>query len=464
MASEASRRRRRRVLLGLGLLVLLVAGGAVFVLSHGPGNVSNPDVAFEQGGGSPAGKKAKKGRQAEPFIWPTYGYTADRRRVVDIPKALRPPYRRRWSFAGGALIEFPPVVSEKSLFVLQDDGVVASIDKENGKVRWAKNVGALAASSPHLDFAGERLFLTVLEHYDGGTGRVMAVSTKSGNSLWSRELPSRTESSPLAANGLVYFGTEDGTVYALTQSDGKLRWSFKAAGAVKGALALKDGRLYFGDYAGKVYAIRASNGKPVWESSTQGAKFGFASGRFYATAAVAYGRVYIGNVDGYVYSFSADTGELAWRTKTNGYVYASAAVGAVPGGKPTVYAGSYDGTFYALDARSGAVRWGFGGNGRISGPATLIGDTVYFADLGRRRTFGLDARTGRKVFEFPRGGYATLVTDRETLFVVGYGAMYALEPSRQAKRRPGRRPRARRSAAPRATAPPRFLGLRTPKR
>ena len=53
-----------------------------------------------------------------------------------------------------------------------------------------------------------------------------------------------------------------------------------------------------------------------------------------------------------------------------------------PGYAPTVYVGSYSGRFYALDARSGAVRWSRGGNGRISGGATVIGDIVYFADLG----------------------------------------------------------------------------------
>ena len=45
------------------------------------------------------------------------------------------------------------------------------------------------------------------------------------------------------------------------------------------------------------------------------------------------------------------------------------------------------------------MRWTRGGGGKISGGATVVGDIVYFADLGKRDTIGLGARTGRKVFE-----------------------------------------------------------------
>jgi hypothetical protein len=81
-----------------------------------------------------------------------------------------------------------------------------------------------------------------------------------------------------------------------------------------------------------------------------------------------------------------------------------------------------------MDAQTGRVRWRHHAAGKISGGATLIGDIVYFADLGNRRTIGLGARTGRKVFEFPRGGYNPVVSDGRTLFLVGYATMHALRP------------------------------------
>ena len=145
--------------------------------------------------------------------------------------------------------------------------------------------------------------------------------------------------------------------------------------------------------------------------------------------------MYLGNTDGRVYSFAAGSGKLAWSHSTGGYVYASPAVAAVPGGRPLVYIGSYSGRFYALDARTGAERWSRGGNGKISGGASVIGDIVYYADLGNKRTLGLDARTGRKVFEHERGSYNPVVSDGETIYLTGYHAMYGLEPLSAADKR-----------------------------
>src|SRR5262249_14363948 len=66
------------------------------------------------------------------------------------------------------------------------------------------------------------------------------------------------------------------------------------------------------------------------------------------------------------------------------YVYASPAVTNAPGIGPTIYVGSYDGNFYALNARSGQITWKFNAGGKISGSATIVGRTLYFADLRPR--------------------------------------------------------------------------------
>ena len=117
------------------------------------------------------------------------------------------------------------------------------------------------------------------------------------------------------------------------------------------------------------------------------------------------------------------------------------------------------------------MRWSRGGNGRISGGASVIGDIVYYADLGNKRTIGLGARTGRKVFEHERGSYNPVVSDGETIFLTGYHALYALAaavdaPARRARakaararkarqaQRPPDLPHARPRGAPRQAAPP----------
>ena len=455
MPPHERKQRWRRIVLGAGLaLVLLVSAAAAFVMVRQEGDVTNPDVEFrDQPAETPETEEVEPDapgrRKTDPvdrFIWAHYGYTRDRRRYLPQKKPLRPPFREVWQYTGNVLLEFSPVIGGKRLFLLNDYGRLHAIDKRTGKVLWKRKLGALAAASPA--YANGVVYVVLLQQKKSGAGasmgRVAALDARTGKVRWSRGLASRSESSPLFVDGRLYFGAENGTVYAMDATSGRVRWRFEAEGAVKGGLALSEGKLYFGDYGGRVYAIRLSDGRSVWRASTNGGRFGLGAGNFYSTPAVAYGRVYIGNTDGRMYSFSAATGSLAWSRSTGGYVYASPAVAQVPGERPMVYAGSYSGRFFAWDARTGAERWSRGGNGRISGGATVIGDIVYYADLGNRTTIGLGARTGRKVFEHERGSYNPVVSDGETIFLTGYHAMYALRPlDAQDRKRRARAERAR---------------------
>jgi len=109
-------------------------------------------------------------------------------------------------------------------------------------------------------------------------------------------------------------------------------------------------------------------------------------------------------------------------------VYASPAVTNAPGLGPTLYLGSYNGRFYALNARSGRIAWTFNAHGRISGSATIVGRTVYFADLGERRTYGLGISTGRLAFEMGTGSFDPVVSDGEHIYLTGYTGLYGLAP------------------------------------
>jgi outer membrane protein assembly factor BamB len=430
MSPEAPRpKRRRRILLGVGLAVVLIAAASVVVALRRQGDISHPDVEFRpEPPPSPAVPPTEKKPRANPFdsfVWPVYGYSADRRRYLPAAHEMRPPFRRRWQVNTGALLEFPPVLGGTSLYVLNDDARLLAIAKKTGRVRWKRRLGVLAAASPA--YGNGRVYAVILARGKGQPGRVTALRASDGKVLWSHGLRARAESSPLLSGGRLYFGAEDGTVYALRASDGAELWRYKAHGAVKGGLALSRGKLYFGDYSGHVYALR-QDGRQVWQVGTTGKAFGFASGQFYATPAVAFGRVFLGNTDGNVYSFAASSGKLAWRTRTGGYVYSSPAVAELPKAGPMVYSGSYDGTFYALDARSGKVRWSRREGGAISGGATVVGEIVYSANIRTRTTTGYGARTGKVMFRFPDGAYNPVISDGQTLFIDGYKRIYALRP------------------------------------
>jgi outer membrane protein assembly factor BamB len=429
MTRPSGGRRRRLVWIVPVIVALLLAAGAVKVLTGGPGDVSNPDVAFDTAPPTaPSATTPKPTTNAKDpfddgFEWPDYGYTPNRARYLPLDRPLRPPFSLRWKVTGSILLEFPPVLCGKSLYLLKNNGALYAISRRTGEVRWKSKLGYLAASSPSCHDG--TVYSVLLQRGKGiRAGRVVAVAGYTGRTKWSRKLPSRAESSPLVDRGRLYFGSEDGTVYALDTADGAVRWTYKAGGAVKGAVALDgDGRLIFGDYNGQVTAIRRADGKQLWKTGTSGGALGLKSGNFYATPAIAYGRVYIGNTDGFVYSFSARDGKLAWRHKTGGFVYSSPAVSPVRGG--TVYAGSYDGKLYAFDARTGNVKWTRKSGGKISGGPVVIGDLVFYSNLSRKSTAAVGAATGAPVWSIGRGAFNPVISDGQRIYLVGYTNLYA---------------------------------------
>jgi len=440
MPSPRWRPTGRRALIAAAAAVVIVVVAAAVVVLRLPRNVSHPNLSFTKPTRTAVPDRPPV--RAPSFQWPLFGYNAARTRFFDAD--LRPPFKVSWRFFDGALLEFPPVLDGERLFVLDDDGTARAINALNGHVLWERGLGTLAASSPAIDARQHLVLFTVLSRTRGarlpGDGAVYALSMNSGRVRWWRPLAPGSESSPLVWHGSVYVGDQGGAVYSLDAATGHVNWVFHAAGAVKGGIALAGGVLYFGDYSGHVCALAASDGHQLWSSSPQGADLGFSSGTFYSTPAVAFGRVYIGNTDGFVYSFAARTGQLAWARYTGDYVYASPAVADLRGIGPTVYIGSYSGEFYALNAASGAVRWEHAAGGRISGSASVIGDVVYYSDLGTKTTTGLDARTGAVVFRFADGAFTPAIADYRELFLDGYDTMYALVPREPATSATARRP------------------------
>ena len=83
-----------------------------------------------------------------------------------------------------------------------------------------------------------------------------------------------------------------------------------------------------------------------------------------------------------------------------------------------------------IRALSGAVRWSHSAGGRIDGSATVLGNVVYFSDLGANTSTGLDLRTGRRVFSFPDGEFTPVITDGKVVFLIGYSKIYQMLPKR----------------------------------
>jgi outer membrane protein assembly factor BamB len=400
---------KHRALVLIGAIALVAGAVAIgYSAFKRPGDVSNEDAFFEQTDVEAVGLGGN---------WPTYGLTDERTRYL--PDGPEPPFRVAWRFKGRSLLEYAPVLFKGTLYIVNKNGEFFAINAAKGKKRFSLEIGELSAASP--TWGEEHVVASTLE-----PGNVTAID-KFGKVQWKRDLPGRTESSPVVADGKVIVGCECGTLFAFDVVTGKTVWEADLAGPIKAAPAVDKGVAFVGDYSGALSAVNIDDGSIKWQTGTSGGSFG-RTGRIYATAAVAFGRVYVGSLDGRMYSFEEETGKLAWSKSTGDYIYAAAVAADTDETRPTIYFGSYDGIFYALDAQDGSTRWQKDVGGDISGAGSLIGETVYFGELQTTTTYGLSAKDGDTVFEFRDGTYNPVISDGVRLYVAGKEALYALNP------------------------------------
>lgn len=420
----------RRFLVVAGVLILAGGAAAAYFLTRDRfgGDVHGSSSGFN------STQTVRPPRARHGIVSPMFG-DVPQRLHVGVGK-VRPPFRLVWQGGGTSLVEFPPAVAYGYLYYATLKGDFIAISTRTGQPLWTEHVGRCEAAQPAVSKdMGGTVFETFLNREpcpDGvtnpGDGLVLAVGAGRPHPLrWKRNLGA-SETSPLIVGSRLYIGTAQGNVYCLHADTGKTIWHYHAAGAVKGAIAYDRGKVFFGAYDGHLYALSAATGKLRWRASSA-RDFTGGHGRFYSTPAVAYSRVYLGSTDGKVYAFDERTGRLVWSHGTGAYVYGSP---AVDGGR--VFIGSYNHRFYALNAATGETVWAFTADGSISGSPTVVGRLVYFASLGRpgaRRTYGLDVRTGKKVWVWRDGGFSPVATDGSKLYVVGWGKIYAFEPRKR---------------------------------
>jgi outer membrane protein assembly factor BamB len=417
----------RRIVIVLAVVIVLLGGALTAYIVH------RVNQTEDERGSTTTEYVTTQAPEPPPpasVPWPTYGFSPDRTRSVEL--ALRPPFRTVWRYQAGSLIEFPPAIGYRRLFFSTNKGTFTAISEKTGKYAWKYRAHRCVAASPAIGpHAHGTVYEAFLNHppcnaQDGGhgaDGEIVAFAVGHGKIHWQHRI-GPSESSPLLVGNRVYVGDWNGDVWAFDSNNGRVVWRRHIAhAAIKGAIAYAGGHLFIGAYDGHVYCL-SRTGRVLWTGSAQPRLFGGSD--FYSTPAVAYGRVFVGSTDGKVYAFGAASGHRLWSHSTGGYVYASPAIW-----RQRVLVGSYSGTFSAFDAGTGEPDWAFKAGGPISGSAVVVGGIVYFSTLHEKhlkngRTYALSARTGKELWSFPDGKYTPVVAAGDRLFLIGYGVVYGM--------------------------------------
>ena len=225
-------------------------------------------------------------------------------------------------------------------------------------------------------------------------------------------------SSPVSADGLVYFGSGP-NVYAVSAADGTQKWKFPAdapaTGNFESTATLDGGALYIGADDGQFYKIDAKTGAQVWVRKV--------GGSVRSSPIVSGGLVYFGSADRSCYALSADSGQTVWSVPTEGPITAAPTLQ----GAEVVFASS-DNILYGLNAKKGDRVWTLHLPSDPSPSPPIYADGSFFVGAGSV-LYSLDARgnqTGRaldlgsQIVSQPTGGAGSVfvVTQSNKVYAV----------------------------------------------
>jgi outer membrane protein assembly factor BamB len=292
--------------------------------------------------------------------------------------------------AGDSGVRLRPAVVDGVLYADSTDGELAAIDATSGKTLWSKSTrvhgwfgwgdrhrkDALYAGGPAV--SGDLLAVGTLD------GHVYAVNAKDGSPRWESELASEVLASPVIVGDLVIVRTQDGRVYGLDKADGKRRWVYDQGNVPllslrgNGGLLAANGVVFFGSDDGKLVALRQDNGSKLWEQKlgsgegrTDIDRLDDVDGSILLDGAALYGAAYHGNLT----SIDGPSGRPLWS-----HPFSTFDSLAVSGN--AIYGVADDSGVWAFDKSGGAdiwknnalkYRW-------VTGPA-VQGDYVVVGDM-----------------------------------------------------------------------------------
>ena len=292
--------------------------------------------------------------------------------------------------AGISGVSLRPTVVDGVLYADSTDGKIAAFDAASGKKLWEKSSrikgwfgwgdkkrpDALYAGGPTV--AGDLLAVGTLD------GHVYGMGAKDGSPRWAAELDSEVIAAPAISGDLVIVRTQDGRVFGLDAATGKRRWVYDQGNVPtlslrgNGMPLAANGVVFIGSDDGKLVALRQDNGEKLWEQRlatgegrTDIERLDDADGAILLDGSTLYGAAYHGNLT----AIDGPSGRPLWSRAFS--TYASLAIGG-----NAVYGVNDQGEVWAFDRSGGSDMWK---NDKLkyrwlTGPA-VQGDYVVVGDM-----------------------------------------------------------------------------------
>jgi outer membrane protein assembly factor BamB len=197
------------------------------------------------------------------------------------------------------------------LLVGTHDGVVVAINSNDGTEAWSTNVASEVVSIAHTDND-----LAVVRTNDN---RILGLAISSGEKLWTvtqtpPALTLRGASVPIVRDGVIYAGMDNGKVIAISTESGNVIWESRVSVPsgrselerlvdVDGQIAADEDFIYAASYHGRVVSISRANGRISWARDIASI----------SGVAVDDALVYVTDKDDNVWALEKETGVSTWK-------------------------------------------------------------------------------------------------------------------------------------------------------
>ncbi|HLB28445.1 MAG TPA: PQQ-binding-like beta-propeller repeat protein [Dehalococcoidales bacterium] len=185
--------------------------------------------------------------------------------------------QRRLRFSSHYAVYASPIVVDKTVYLVTTNGYLYSFDgmartwlwehelkpfwlqlyamgvpgiprpSSQSGFLWSTNLRGAVNASPVI--SGDTIYVSLDK-------RIVAFNTRSLKKTWTFATDGTIRSSPIIANNILYFGSDDGKLYAVDAATGKKLWDFKTGGPVYSTPSIANGMIYVGSDDGNLYAIK----------------------------------------------------------------------------------------------------------------------------------------------------------------------------------------------------------------
>ncbi len=258
-----------------------------------------------------------------------------------------------------------------------------------------------------------------LSYRQGGKSTFSCIDASTKELRWKSRVS--ISEAPVVLGDVIYGCGKGRNLHALERLTGRTIWRFEALSRLEGCPSFWDSTIFV---CGKnvLYAVDASSGEPRFQVGEPGETAEFLCGPPAVGRGLVVFKETVGGRPG-ISAVRAVDGSRLWHFGADGILTTSAI------DDERVYIGCADRSLYALDWDTGAIVWTFKTRSELRRGPLLFGAIVVIGDCySDALLYGIDARTGRKVWEveLDNGLEAPLRTWQQTVFARTYRRLYVV--------------------------------------